>query len=266
MSAVRSNSGPPTPQSAGGKPSIKPPRELWLHGGVLACACPDCGAPMSVRVWLMMADCLHCGASIELTPEEQRRAEQLLAGNLKGRAAHAVGCATAQSNRSRSDAHSTAAGISARAAGDRNQRFRRRSKPSRTSPSPSWSKRARRFRPRFRLNRPRCQRVGRRPRLGICAARFGRFSWHFSASPEQATPFGRCCGVVARRQSPMLPVRSQPRKNHLCRLLGGKSAKPRKSAAVRRRWTLRLNEPLMNLRFRATPRPGCSIFPKSSRQ
>ena len=39
---------------------------------------------MSVRVWLMMADCLHCGVSIELTPEEQRRAEQLLAGNPQG--------------------------------------------------------------------------------------------------------------------------------------------------------------------------------------
>src|SRR5437879_5253517 len=77
MSAVSSNPGP---TRDAGNPGATPPRELWLHGGVLACACPDCGAPMSIRVWLMVADCLHCGASIELTPEEQRRAERLLGG------------------------------------------------------------------------------------------------------------------------------------------------------------------------------------------
>ena len=41
--------------------------ELWLEGGALMCACPDCQAPISVRVWLMMADCWQCGTSIELT-------------------------------------------------------------------------------------------------------------------------------------------------------------------------------------------------------
>lgn len=52
--------------------------EIWLDGGVLACACPDCGAPMSIRLWLMTADCWRCGASVELTEEQQRHAEQLL--------------------------------------------------------------------------------------------------------------------------------------------------------------------------------------------
>lgn len=42
----------------------------WLDGEVLACVCPDCGGPMSVRLWLMTADCWSCGTSIELTEED----------------------------------------------------------------------------------------------------------------------------------------------------------------------------------------------------
>ncbi|MEX2026858.1 MAG: hypothetical protein WEH44_06145, partial [Pirellulaceae bacterium] len=45
---------------------------FWLEGDVLMCACPDCQAPMSVRLWLMVADCWRCGASIELTEEQER--------------------------------------------------------------------------------------------------------------------------------------------------------------------------------------------------
>ncbi len=52
---------------------------IWLEGNVLMCACPDCGAPMSVRLWLMVADCWQCGTSIELSEEQQREARQLLA-------------------------------------------------------------------------------------------------------------------------------------------------------------------------------------------
>ena len=36
---------------------------IWIDGDVLACACPDCGAPMSIRLWLMVADCWRCGTS-----------------------------------------------------------------------------------------------------------------------------------------------------------------------------------------------------------
>src|SRR5436190_14097588 len=57
--------------SAGPLPRIgnRPPRaapvsrdrgaasEFWLDGGVVFCACPDCRAPMSVRFWLLVADC-----------------------------------------------------------------------------------------------------------------------------------------------------------------------------------------------------------------
>ncbi|MGI9457326.1 MAG: hypothetical protein ACR2NU_12250 [Aeoliella sp.] len=37
-----------------------------LECGVDACACPDCGMPMSIRLWLRTANCLRCGTSIAL--------------------------------------------------------------------------------------------------------------------------------------------------------------------------------------------------------
>ena len=51
---------------------------IWLDGDVLACACPDCGAPMSIRLWLMIADCFRCGASVELSEEQEQEALRLL--------------------------------------------------------------------------------------------------------------------------------------------------------------------------------------------
>lgn len=55
-----------------------PLETFWLDGDVLMCACPDCGAPMSVRLWLMVADCWLCETSIELTEEQERQARQVL--------------------------------------------------------------------------------------------------------------------------------------------------------------------------------------------
>src|SRR5262245_22279463 len=52
---------------------------VWLDGDAILCACPDCRAPMSVRLWLMVADCWRCGASIELTAGQEREIERLLA-------------------------------------------------------------------------------------------------------------------------------------------------------------------------------------------
>ncbi len=54
------------------------PSEFWLSGDVLMCACPDCGAPMAVRLWLMVADCWRCETSIELTEEQEREARRVL--------------------------------------------------------------------------------------------------------------------------------------------------------------------------------------------
>jgi hypothetical protein len=51
---------------------------FWLNGDVLMCACPDCAAPMTVRLWLMVADCWRCETSVELTEQQQRAARRLL--------------------------------------------------------------------------------------------------------------------------------------------------------------------------------------------
>ena len=70
---------PRRPRKANGKPQTdRSPGTLWLEGDVLMCACPDCRAPMSVRLWLMAADCWNCGASVELTQEQEREAIRLL--------------------------------------------------------------------------------------------------------------------------------------------------------------------------------------------
>ncbi len=64
------------------EPSVARPRspgEVFLDGDVIMCACPDCQAPMSVRLWLMMAECWRCNTAIELNEEQERQAMRLLA-------------------------------------------------------------------------------------------------------------------------------------------------------------------------------------------
>lgn len=76
-SIASSGAGLPT-----GEPMVPMPRDasqtIWLDGEVLACACPNCGAPMSVRLWLLVADCWCCGTSVELTEEQEQQALALL--------------------------------------------------------------------------------------------------------------------------------------------------------------------------------------------
>lgn len=60
-------------------PIHEPAPTIWLDGDVIGCACPDCGAPMSVRLWLRLADCWQCGTSLELTEAQEREVERLLA-------------------------------------------------------------------------------------------------------------------------------------------------------------------------------------------
>ncbi|GIW91084.1 MAG: hypothetical protein KatS3mg109_1516 [Pirellulaceae bacterium] len=68
--------GRPGPASTESVPSGE--LHFWLDGDAVLCACPDCRAPMSVRLWLMVADCWRCGTSIALSEEDQRRVEALL--------------------------------------------------------------------------------------------------------------------------------------------------------------------------------------------
>lgn len=58
--------------------SPRAPQEFWLDGETVMCACPDCGAPVSIRTWLLIADCWKCGCSIELTKAQERRLHSML--------------------------------------------------------------------------------------------------------------------------------------------------------------------------------------------
>ncbi|MBC8351261.1 MAG: hypothetical protein H8E66_04710 [Planctomycetes bacterium] len=80
---------------SGSIPSGVAPGQLWLNGGALMCACPDCRAPMSIRFWLMIADCWQCGTSIELSEEQEREARRLLAEQEKSASASRPKQATA---------------------------------------------------------------------------------------------------------------------------------------------------------------------------
>ena len=65
--------------AASGSRKPTKPGSVWLEGDVLMIACPDCHAPMAVRIWLMAADCWNCGISVELSEEQEREAQRLLA-------------------------------------------------------------------------------------------------------------------------------------------------------------------------------------------
>lgn len=68
-----------SPQKGGQSPGfLGASQPFWLEGGVLACACPGCGGPMSVRLWLRLADCFRCHTSVQLTEEQIVLAERLL--------------------------------------------------------------------------------------------------------------------------------------------------------------------------------------------
>src|SRR5262249_31534004 len=71
-------------------PALAPPRDSFaalsrphgtgaisLEGDVLSCACPECQAPMSIRLWLMVGDCWRGGTSIEIALEQQQEAMRL---------------------------------------------------------------------------------------------------------------------------------------------------------------------------------------------
>jgi hypothetical protein len=56
-----------------------PPSQFRLVEGAVLCACPECQSLMSVRLWLGVADCWNCGSSVELSEEQEREVERLLA-------------------------------------------------------------------------------------------------------------------------------------------------------------------------------------------
>ena len=81
---------PTPPRPAPGQPPDATPHEaalgtIWLEGEVVLCACPECRAPMTIRLWLMIADCWNCHTSIELNEEQEREVQRLLAQREAGR-------------------------------------------------------------------------------------------------------------------------------------------------------------------------------------
>ena len=42
------------------------PNTLGVNGKTLLCSCPECNAPLTVRVWLLTVNCWQCGANVAL--------------------------------------------------------------------------------------------------------------------------------------------------------------------------------------------------------
>ena len=51
---------------------------IWIEGNSLFVACPTCAAPLSVRMWLLSADCWQCEEQIQLTREQEEAVDKLL--------------------------------------------------------------------------------------------------------------------------------------------------------------------------------------------
>ena len=71
----------------GGQQKTGDPDEIWFDGSTLLCGCPECHAPMSIRLWLAVADCWQCETSIQLTEEQERQAHRLLQQHQNSRTA-----------------------------------------------------------------------------------------------------------------------------------------------------------------------------------
>ncbi len=68
-----------TPETVGANPNV-PMRigSIWLDGESLMCSCPDCLAPVTIRHWLMVADCWNCETAVLLSAEQEAAVQQLL--------------------------------------------------------------------------------------------------------------------------------------------------------------------------------------------
>ncbi len=53
-------------------------KRFWVEGDNVLCSCPDCQAPMTIRIWLGLADCWRCGCSTELTKEQLEAVQDLV--------------------------------------------------------------------------------------------------------------------------------------------------------------------------------------------
>ncbi|MCH2183753.1 MAG: hypothetical protein MK108_17280, partial [Mariniblastus sp.] len=56
-----------------------PEGDIWIQGNTLLCTCPDCKAPMTIRLWLELADCWRCSTSLQLSEAQVAAVRELLA-------------------------------------------------------------------------------------------------------------------------------------------------------------------------------------------
>lgn len=68
---------------------------LVVLGDSLLCPCPECAAPLSIRLWLLIVDCWRCGTAVELTEEQQRAVREALAERQAAEGAAAASAGTA---------------------------------------------------------------------------------------------------------------------------------------------------------------------------
>ena len=67
------------PETVGTNPNV-PMRigSIWLDGESLMCSCPECLAPITIRHWLMVADCWNCGTAVLLSAEQELAVKSLM--------------------------------------------------------------------------------------------------------------------------------------------------------------------------------------------
>ena len=67
------------PETVGANPNV-PMRigSIWLDGESLMCSCPECLAPVTIRHWLMVADCWNCGTAVLLSAEQELAVKSLM--------------------------------------------------------------------------------------------------------------------------------------------------------------------------------------------
>ena len=52
--------------------------DIWIDGDSIMTVCPDCSAPISIRHWLMHANCWRCGTVVQLTAWQEAQVRRLL--------------------------------------------------------------------------------------------------------------------------------------------------------------------------------------------
>ena len=52
--------------------------DIWIDGGSIMTVCPDCNAPISIRHWLMHANCWRCDTVVQLTAWQEAQVHRLL--------------------------------------------------------------------------------------------------------------------------------------------------------------------------------------------